>query len=138
MPAFAGERWTQHRAKGDKAAARWGLRLVRSEHRGQGLSFDPAFVRTGMNSGFQALNLAVLFGCTRILLLGFDMQKTGGRSHWFGDHPGKLNRTSPFPEFRKAFEAAAPQLAAAGIEVINCSRETALTCFPRQPIEAAL
>ena len=35
---------------------------------------DPRFVRTGRNSGYQAINLAAHFGATRILLLGYDMQ----------------------------------------------------------------
>jgi hypothetical protein len=138
---FAGEKWTQdQRSKTDaqfKAAARWGLRLVHSAQRA-GLSFDPALIHQGGNSGFQALNLAVLFGARRILLIGFDLQPTGGRSHFFGDHPGALNQQIPFGSFRAAFEAAAPQLAEAGIVVVNCSRATALTCFPRLPLEEAL
>jgi hypothetical protein len=133
VPDFAGERWTQDKQKGREAAEQWGLRLVRSEP-GSDLSFDPAFVCQGWNSGFQAMNLAVLFGCSRILLLGFDMQG----SHWFGSHPGKLNRASPYPLFIAAFTRAAAQLAAAGIEVVNCSRTTALECFPRATIEQAL
>lgn len=136
---FAGERWTQDKPKGQGAAcaARWGLACIRSEDRA-GMSFDPAIVHQGYNSGYQAVNLAVLFGATRVLLLGFDCQPTGGRRHWFGDHPGKLNRASPYPEWVRAFTGAAPQLAAAGVEVVNCSRATALECFPRMPIGDAL
>lgn len=138
---FAGEKWTQdQRSKTDaqfQAAARWGLTLVHSQML-PGLSFDPALIHQGGNSGFQAVNLAVLFGARRILLLGFDLQPTGGQAHFFGDHPGALNQAIPYGMFRAAFEEAAPQLAAAGIEVINCSRQTALTCFARRPIEEAL
>lgn len=134
MPAFQGERWTQDKVWSLESARRWGLRVVRSELR-SGISFDPAYICQGYNSGFQALNLAVLFGCTRIVLLGFDMQKTNGKQHYNGDHPDALRRNSPFPLFCAAFADAAPQLSAAGIEVINCTRETALTCFPREHLE---
>lgn len=138
---FAGEKWTQDQRSGSdaqfKAAARWGLTLVHSENRA-GLSFAPELVHQGGNSAFQALNLALLFGARRILLLGFDMQATGGRAHFFGNHPPGLDHQQPFGMWRAAFAAAAPQLAEAGIEVINCSHETALTCFPCRPIEEAL
>lgn len=103
-----------------------------------GVSVDPSLIHTGSNSGFQALNLAILAGASRVLLLGYDMQATGGKSHWFGDHPGSLNRTSPYAVFRKAFEDAADQIARLGVEVINCSRETSLMCFPRVALSDAL
>lgn len=35
---------------------------------------DARFLRTGANSGYQAINLAVHFGAKRIILLGYDMQ----------------------------------------------------------------
>ena len=35
---------------------------------------DSRFLRTGSNSGYQAINLAVHFGAKRIILLGYDMQ----------------------------------------------------------------
>lgn len=137
VPDFAGERWTQDKSKGIETAKRWGLRCVRSESR-PGLSFDPTFIHQGGNSGFQVLNLAVLFGAARILLLGFDMQWSGGKSHWFGDHPAPLRNPNNFKAYRAAFDQAAPQLKDAGIEVINCSVETALTCFPRARIQEVL
>ena len=35
---------------------------------------DSRFLKTGSNSGYQAINLAVHFGAKRIILLGYDMQ----------------------------------------------------------------
>lgn len=132
VPAFTGERWSQH-----KGAASWpaeaeavGIRVIRSAPNA-GVSTDPSLIHTGANSGFQALNLAILAGASRILLLGYDMQATDGRTHWFGDHPGPLKRTSPYALFRKSFDDAAEQIARLGVEVINCSSQTSLTCFPR-------
>lgn len=132
VPQFLGERWSQHKgpASWPAEAAAMGISVIRSAAQ-PGISTDPERIHTGSNSGFQALNLAILGGASRILLLGYDMQESGGKSHWFGDHPGTLKRTSPYAVFRKAFEDAADQIARLGVEVINCSRETSLTCFPR-------
>lgn len=101
-----------------------------------GLGLDK--VHFGANSGYQAINLAYLFGAVRIVLLGFDMQMTAGKSHWHGDHPGELNRDCPVRSFAKNFPALASDLSGAGVEVINATRETALDCFPIKKLEDAL
>lgn len=107
---------------------------------GRGLSLDPARIHSGRNSGYQALNIAVLTGAARVLLLGFDMQRTGGRAHWFGDHPANLRNpdTAMARNWVREFDAVPADAARAGCEIINCSRETALTVFPRMPIEDVL
>lgn len=92
-------------------------------------------IHEGGNSGYQAINLAFHAGVRRIVLLGYDMQRTGGRSHWFGDHPGRLNVASPYERWVRDFASIAADLEAEGVEVINASRETALECFRRAPIE---
>jgi hypothetical protein len=135
VPQFEGEKWTQH-----KGAKQWptrangmGLRVIRSAP-SPGVSLEPGLVHTGANSAFQAMNLAVLAGASRVLLLGCDMK---GR-HWFGNHPGKLHRPSPYSRFRKAFEGAAPQLVQLGVEVINCSPISAIQAYPKMPLDEAL
>lgn len=105
-----------------------------------GISFDPLRINQGTNSGFQALNLAVLLGAKRVILLGYDMQLTDGKTHWHGDHPSGLNNPvhGQFPSWCRVYEEAAPQLAGAGIEVINATRQTALGAFPRVALESVL
>ena len=56
------------------------------------LSANPFGIKTARiehyrNSGGGAVSLAIARGAKRIILLGYDMQKTGGMSHWHGDHP---------------------------------------------------
>lgn len=92
----------------------------------------------GDNGGYQAINLAYLWGARRILLLGYDMQLTGGMRHWFGDHPPPLNSGSDYSNWIRKFRRLAADLEAEGVQVINCSRETALDCWPRMEIERAL
>jgi hypothetical protein len=106
---------------------------------GQGYESQPGGLRTGGNSGFQAVQLAVHLGAVRILLLGYDMQRgKKGRSHWFGEHPLPIRVSSDYGVFCAYFRSLATPLKALGIQVINCSRETALTCFPRMAIDEAL
>lgn len=88
------------------------------------------------NSGAGAIALAIAKGARRILLLGYDMQYTGGRRHWHGDHPAKLGNAGKIAEWPAFFERLRRDHP--DIEIINCSRETALTCFPRQSLETAL
>jgi hypothetical protein len=96
----------------------------------RGFDPDPSRIRDGHNSGYQAIHLAVHLGATTVILLGFDMQ--GG--HFFGHHP---DRTGPlFPSCLAAFPTLVAPLEARGVRVINCTRRTALTCFPQHPLEA--
>lgn len=102
-----------------------------------GLELHPTGLRTGKNSGFQALNLAVHLGATRILLLGYDMQPERGRDHFCGNHP-HAHAPIPFADFREVFASIVAPLKAAGVEVLNCTRRTALGCFPTMTLEEAL
>jgi hypothetical protein len=107
-----------------------------------GLETDPSGLRTGgehgANSGYQAINLAVHLGASRILLLGYDMQRTNGRLHWFGNHPDDLHRNLPFAEFLKGFPTLVKPLSKLNIEIINCTRQTALHCFQMATIDHVL
>lgn len=119
-----------------QAGARgYGATVLR--HRGHsGLERDPSGLKTGNNSGYQAINLAVHFGAARIVLLGYDCQRTRGEDHFFGPHI-KMNQTTDarFLEWRAYFATLIKPLAEIGVEIVNATRETALTCFPRAPLE---
>lgn len=104
----------------------------------RGLETRRTHLRTGGNSGFQAVHLAMHFGARRILLCGFDMHAVAGRDHWFGPHIWRHAHRSPYSLFIERFAEAAPLFAAAGIEIINCTPGSALGCFPRMPLEDAL
>lgn len=133
-PGYVGPgRWTQSENGGLELARKFGLNCVRST-RSELPSFDADRIGQGFNSGFQAVNLAVLMGATKIVLLGFDMGLAGKRRHFFGDHPQTLNAESPFPMFIRAFDVSAPVYAANGIEIVNASRRSALKCFPIVPL----
>ncbi len=127
---FAGELWTQD----DVAAKRYGLRHVMAI-RGDYLPVETDRITQGSNSGHAAIQLAARFGATRILLAGFDMSAGGNHNHARHAPPlGNGNASAWLPRFTPL----ADTLAAAGIDVINASPGTALTCFRRAPLDVAL
>lgn len=101
-----------------------------------GLEHQPTGLRNGRNSGYQAINLAVHYGAARIVLLGYDMQPSGGKSHFFGEHPNR--QQSPYAMFRQRFESLVGPLKKRGVEVVNCTRRTVLTVFPCARLEDVL
>lgn len=116
----------------------WGITVLRNTGT-RGIETDPTGLRTGRNSGFAALNLAVHLGALRILLLGYDMGYVAGTpSHWFGDHPRPLQAGPPYASFVALFRDAVAPLQQLGVTVINCSRRSALDCFPRHTLTEAL
>lgn len=90
------------------------------------------------NSGYHALNLAVRYGAKRVILLGFDMKAEEKRTHFFGCHPPRLERKSPYQHWCANFAALAPALKGRGVEVINCTPGSALTCFPKMELRDAV
>lgn len=99
--------------------------------------FDPRTdsIKTGGNSGYQALHVAIHAGAKRILLLGFDMHDRNGH-HWFGKHPKPL-RTTETNTYR-IWAGRFGALRDRGADIINCTPGSALTCFPILEFEAAL
>lgn len=102
-----------------------------------GLETKPDAIRSYKNSGGAAINVAVHTGATRIVLLGYDMMTDKHGRHHFNGSPGEKHH-SPYPHFRTHMGTMGPHLRALGVEVVNCSRATALTCFPRKRLDEVL
>lgn len=101
--------------------------------------FEPnGTIGAGGTGAFQALNLAVQFGCKRIALIGVDARLDLGE-HWHGKHTHCGNSTDRTAEFwRDSFNAAAPKLLDAGILVTNCSPVSAITAYEKMDLETWL
>lgn len=126
-PGFAGLKYAL-----EPQSFRWpGVTVLRNTG-GSGLELQPNGLRTGHNSGYQAINLAVHFGATRIVLLGYDLRG----DHYFGAHPDQTR--PPFSVCLKAFATLVGPLADAGVVVVNATRRTALTAFPFASLEDEL
>lgn len=103
-----------------------------------GFSFTPGVIHDGKNSGFQAINLALQTGSKRIILVGFDMQEKDGKRHFFGKHPDQLPKVADFSRFIKQFNKTLHSLNQAGATVINCTPDSALTCYQTDSLLDAL
>lgn len=130
MP-LKGEKWTQDKTWSRKPQE-LGLNVVISEAK-PGLSDKPGVIHQGNNSGFQAINLAYMMGATRILLLGYNMKGKG--EHFFGKHalPG-LSSETDYTKYINAFN----EINTPGLEIINCTENSALTCFPKMSLDDAI
>lgn len=104
-----------------------------------GLSLRPGRIHAGLNSGYQAVGLAFMWGAAQIVLLGYDfMRGPNGESHHHGDHEGGLPNLGTLDEWVERMGQLALELRACSVEVVNASPRTALECFIREPIRAAL
>jgi hypothetical protein len=83
-------------------------------------------ITTGGNSGYQAIHLAAYWGARRIILLGYDMQRTGGKEHHYGRHAGGLRNGRNFRFWIRRMVPLLRDLKAMGVEVLNASRVTAI------------
>jgi hypothetical protein len=141
-PGFRGERWSTHtpehrRGGNDKSeiGPKYGLHLIDGRD-GDGFSFRPDRLHHGGNSGFAAVNMAILLSSAmapepqpvEIVMVGFDMHRTNGR-HFFGDHPTNLANTSSYLTFIRNFDRAA-RLLPKTVRIVNATPGSALRCFP--------
>lgn len=143
---FAGELWTQDtgtvaRLDGRPwadVAREWGISTAHAVE-GDFLPAKPETVCLGSNSGHLAIGIAAaLFGMRRGVLVAFDMMREKvGPSHHHGDHPGTLANGNP-RSWVPRFTPLARDLEAAGIQVVNASKATALTQFRRVTLGEAL
>lgn len=97
--------WTQCA----QSAEKYGLNHINGEG-SSGLSINKNLIHYGSNSGFQQLNLAFLMGCKKFYLVGYTMGVLDNKSHYFGDHPGHLQRRSPYNKFVDSFSKIQKQI----------------------------
>lgn len=104
-----------------------------------GLELQPHGLRNGENSGYAAINLAVHFGASRIVLLGYDMARRNGQVHFFGRHVGMNNPTDAvLAGYRRHFLTLVEPLKAIGVEIVNCTPGSSLDAFPMADLRATL
>lgn len=142
---FFGEKWaaheqTPHELHGnDKRdiADKYDVNLIFGKD-GDEFSRDPSFIRYGSNSGFQAINLAMLMGAKDIVLVGFDMCRVDGKAHFFGDHPQGLQNTSDdgYRQFVRHYVTAKKRMPS-DVRIINATPGSALNCFEMMSLDAA-
>lgn len=109
-----------------------------------GLCLEPDKVALGSNGGHQAINAAVHFGATRIVLLGIDMKpgkifrdgQWRQSDHFWGRHADDTK--PPYEVCLSLMATMVEPLKKIGVKVVNCSPDSALKCFQMQPLREAL
>jgi len=123
-----------------------GLNYIREEWI-DGLSTDKSYIAAHHGTGPQVLNLALHYGCKKIILIGWDMRFNGkvtdrnytGDRHYFGEDELTKNhwpRTGPQGELAgliKEMETIHPE--DYDIEIVNCTPNSAMTCFPMADLD---
>jgi hypothetical protein len=113
--------------------------LIRLKSRAELLTGETGYVGCGLDqgggySGFQAANLAIQFGATRLILVGWDMHMTEG-AHWADDKGVSPPDKGRMDSWRVAMDACAPQFERLGIEVLNASPSSALKAYSKVELE---
>lgn len=130
--------WAKHKAEVDATfrGERVSYHAQSIKHGCVSMEREPGF-RVYGNSGASAVAFAALLGARRVLLLGADC-RVGAKAHWHADHPPGLSNAKSVRAWPRQFEQAAGFARSRRTEVINCSRDSALRCFPRIALEEAL
>ena len=89
------------------------------------------------NSGAGCVALAAVAGARRAIMLGYDCQKTNGLTHWHGSHPRGLGDAGSMPKWPGQFERLKSKWGGT-LDIVNCSRQTALKSFRRGVLEEEL
>ena len=137
MPGFKGLKITQDRGTPRRFPD---VHRVRCRPGVNELLFDmPGEIGWGGNGGFHMLNLAIQFGASRVVLIGFDMGLRKGY-HWHGRHPGGLTNPTQgsTDKWRERLDAQRGILDLLGIPVVLGSPGSALQNFPTLPLKEAI
>jgi hypothetical protein len=120
------------------ASAHFDIPYIPYDNKAKGLSKPGSPLNLGSNSGYAAVDLAFHHGTKKIILVGYDMQRTDGKTHWFGEHENGLWNYHPddlIASWARNYYQLAIDLANAGVDCVNCTIDSALTCFRRSVLE---
>lgn len=113
--------------------------VMMHRHGPHGLSDDPGGLCGSESSVMLAINYVVHRGVSRIVLLGCDGQPSGSGQRRFGDdNRDKRNALVRYRAQEEAMRTQILPLAAAGVEIVNCSPGSALTIYRKADLHAVL
>lgn len=96
---------------------------------------QPGRLAWGGNSGYAAINLAWHLGAKRVILLGYDQKGDDFTAHWHPPHHESVQKRFNWPMWHAEFAKLAAVAPQHNLEIINATRDTALTCFKRVNLE---
>lgn len=108
-----------------------GIHVVTKKTGPRGILWDPHVVAWNLSSGSCAINLAVHFGVSRIVLFGFDMHRSPeGDNNFHRWYPPRDSQHNPYRRFLQAFERIAADLASHRIAVLNACPGSSISHWP--------
>lgn len=126
--------WDVNIADIDIPAQRW--TCSRQAHLKHGVNLHS--VVGPYNSGARAVQFALENHAKRLILLGCDCSLENG-IHWHGRHEQTNNPTNhKVRQWHAHFGRVSRIAASRGVPIINCSRKTALRCFPIRDLESEI
>jgi len=103
------------------------------------LSEKPCTVALRRTSTTGAINLAVHFGASRIVLLGVDGKVSPqGMRHCHGTPWPWALKVGCFDEQNEEYRQIAPSAAHLGVEIVNANPDSAIDAWPRRPFSECL
>lgn len=146
LEAHPAEKWTTNKEASERFHINW-----IAEKNAMGLSTDPDVIHHGHGSGYSLVSMAHRNGAKRIILLGYDLKYApdyDGKSqhigstprHYFGEYPHSMQhwpsvqvQQGVHVELLNLYRSIAEQ---GLVEVINCTPDSAIDCFPQRDIDA--
>lgn len=95
-------------------------------------------VQSYRNSGAGCVSVAVAEGAKSVVLVGYDCAKDDGKTHWHGSHPVGFSDARTIKVWPLIFDRLAADMKRKGVRILNASKRTALKCFERVDLNAAL
>jgi len=113
----------QPQLEDDPGARAEGIKVI-ARGQPEGLERRKGYVCWNRSSGASAINLAVIFGAKRIILLGFDMRVINGTKNWHKDHRSQDH--DPFERFLQPFPAIKRDAEKMKVEILNATPDSGL------------
>lgn len=103
-----------------------------------GIHNVPSKISWNGNSGCAAISLANHLGAKRVFLLGFDMNKQLGATHFHKEYEWQEGKIPPFDKHMMGTEDIRLDADMLGIEIYNCSPNSAIQYLPKLTVKEAL
>jgi hypothetical protein len=124
----------------------WVKYTPRDKNHPKGISENPSMASWNNNSGSAAISIAANAGAKRIILLGFDMKLSDDKKQHWHDLYGKgiINKDPkkpthlPFERHLRGFSDIAKDAKKRGIEILNCSPDSAIREFKKYTLKELL
>lgn len=119
VPGFAGKKTSLQPTRFDDV-------LMLDNTGPDGFDTGEGRIRSGSNSGYQAIHYAAQAGAKKIITIGIDFTDDGARKHWFGNHDGAMDKFSNVPEWRRKLVDLTAILYDCGVEVVVAGNHSTL------------